>query len=141
MTVEAMSAQEQMLPTPRRITFFEEVRYMAGAVLHKLDRRYLYSTLLVALVTAICFPIYGLINLENLVMIYLATVVIAAIHLKKGPAILATFLGAGIFDFLFVEPRYTIGLGDVQYALAFAVFLMLGMVIGDLIARDQEYQC
>ncbi len=62
-------------------------------------RRYALSILLVALVTLVSLPIYGLIHSTNLVMLYLAAVVISAIYLGRGPSLVVSILSVLAFDF------------------------------------------
>jgi len=73
----------------------------------------------------------------NLIMIYLLGVMWAAIRLGRGPAVLASLLSVGLFDFFFVPPRFTFGVSDTQYVVTFAVMLLAAMLIGTLAARLQ----
>lgn len=91
--------------------------------------------------TAICAgagllatPLHGLFDLANIVMIFLLAVVLAAVRYGRGPAVLASFLSVGIFDFFFVPPRLSFAVSDVQYLLTFAVMLAVGLIIGQLTA-------
>jgi len=100
--------------------------------------RYLWSLLLVILATGFGFLIGGRIEPTNLVMVYLLTVVIAAIYLGRGPAILASVLGVLAFDLLFVTPYFTFAVADTQYIITFIALLFVGIVISQLTARARE---
>ncbi|MBN2147516.1 MAG: DUF4118 domain-containing protein [Anaerolineales bacterium] len=97
--------------------------------------RYLWSVLLVLLASAISFPVHFIIKAENLVMLYLAAVVLAAVFLGRGPAILASVLSVLTFDFFLVEPRLSLSIADTQYLLTFFGLLAVGLVISTTVAQ------
>jgi two-component system sensor histidine kinase KdpD len=106
--------------------------------LHSPLTRYVWSILLVALATAFGFMIGGRLAPTNLVMVYLLIVVIAAIYLGRGPAILTSLLGVAAFDFLFIEPYFTFVVSDTQYFITFIALFVVGLVISQLTARASE---
>jgi len=106
--------------------------------LHSPLSSYLWSMLLVAIATGLGFLIGGRIEPTNLVMLYLLTVVIAAIYLGRGPAVLASLLGVLTFDFFFVLPYFTFAVSDTQYVITFIALFLVGMVISQLTARARE---
>jgi two-component system sensor histidine kinase KdpD len=71
-------------------------------------------------------------------MLYLLIVVIAAIYLGRGPAILASILGVLAFDFLFVQPYFTFAVTDTEYIITFVALFLVGLVISQLTARARE---
>ncbi len=101
--------------------------------------RYLKSILLVGVVTGLNSIFF--VNLEptNLVMFFLAAVVIAAMFWGRGPSILASLLSVLAFDFFFVNPHYSFAVSDTEYILTFVGFLIVGLVISSLasLQRDQ----
>ncbi len=101
-------------------------------------QRYGLAMLLVALATLLGQPFAASLDAANLVMIYLAAVVIAAVYLGLGPAILASLLSVLAFDFFFVDPRYTFVVADTQYILTFAGLFIVGVVISTLTAQARE---
>ncbi len=86
----------------------------------------------VALVASLVHP---RLDLANIVMLFLLGVVAAAMTLGRGPAVMAAVVNVLAFDFLFVPPRFSFAVHDVQYTLTFAVMLIVGLVIGQLTAR------
>jgi two-component system sensor histidine kinase KdpD len=106
--------------------------------IHSSLSRYLWSVLLVVIATGVGFLIGGRLEPTNLVMVYLLTVVIAAIYLGRGPAILASILGVLAFDFLFVTPYFTFAVSDTQYIITFIALFFVGLVISQLTARARE---
>jgi two-component system sensor histidine kinase KdpD len=99
---------------------------------------YVWSLLLVAGATGLGFLIGGRLEATNLVMVYLLIVVIAAIYLGRGPAILTSILGVLTFDFFFVLPYFTFAVSDTQYVITFIALFLVGMVISQLTAQARE---
>jgi len=79
-------------------------------------------------------PLQGVLELTNIVMIFLLAVVgVAWVH-GRGPAVLAALLGVAQFDFFFVPPHLSFAVSDVQYLVTFAVMLVVALSIGQLTA-------
>ena len=81
-------------------------------------------------------------DLVNIAMVYLLAVVLVALRFSRGPAVLASVLGVAAFDVLFVPPRGTFAVDDVQYLLTFAIMVAVALVISHLVegARRQARQ-
>jgi two-component system sensor histidine kinase KdpD len=105
---------------------------------HRPYQRYLWSILLVAAATILGALLGRDLSPTNLVMVYLLVVVISAVYLGRGPAILASVLGVLAFDFFFVHPFFTLTVSDTEYLLTFAGLLIVGWVISYLTARARE---
>jgi len=105
---------------------------------HQPYLRYVWSLLLVAAATLFSMLFGREISPTNLVMVYLLMVVIAAVYLGRGPAILASVLGVLAFDFFFVPPKLTFTVSDAEYLLTFAGLLVVGWVISYLTARARD---
>ncbi len=84
-----------------------------------------------ALLASALFPYF---ELANIVMVFLLAVVLTAVRLGRGPAVLAAFLSVGLFDFFFVAPHFSFAVRDAQYLLTFVVMLAVALVIGQLTA-------
>jgi len=106
--------------------------------LHSPIYKYLLSFLLVVIATVVGFLIGGRVSSTNIVMVYLLAVVVAAVYLGRGPAILASLLGVLAFDFFFVLPYLTFAVSDTEYIITFIVLLVVGTVISQLTARASE---
>jgi two-component system sensor histidine kinase KdpD len=86
------------------------------------------------LVTVAATPLRDLLDLANIVMLFLLGTVAVALRWGRGPAALASCLNVAAFDFFFVPPRLTFAVHDVQYLVTFAVMLMVGLLTGQLTA-------
>lgn len=96
---------------------------------------YLATAGLCALTTAIATPLLPYLDLANIVMLFLLTVLVAAMKFGRGPAVLAAVLSVGFYDFFCVPPIYSFAVTDAQYLLTFAVMLLVGLVTGQLTAN------
>ncbi len=105
---------------------------------HRPIGRYLLSIGLVALSTLLGFTVRGNLEPANLVMLYLASVVISAIFLGRGPSLLAAILGVLAFDFFLVPPYLTLAVSDTQYLITFGVLFIVSLVISSLTTQVRE---
>ncbi|MGN6529876.1 MAG: two-component system sensor histidine kinase KdpD [Burkholderiaceae bacterium] len=97
-------------------------------------RAYAATLLVCAAAAAVAAPLSAVFELSNVVMVFLLAVVFAAVRHGRGPAVLAAFVGVAAFDFLYVPPRLSFSVTDVQYLVTFSVMLVVGLVIGQLTA-------
>lgn len=79
-------------------------------------------------------PLLGVLELSNILMLFLLVVVGVAVRYGRGPAVMAAFLGVVLFDLYFVAPRFTLAVSDAQYLVTFAVMLAVALVVGQLTA-------
>jgi two-component system sensor histidine kinase KdpD len=87
-----------------------------------------------ALTALLSSPLVDVMELTNIVMFFLLTVVLVALRYGRGPSLMATFVGVGLFDFFFVPPRFSFAVSDVQYLVTFVVMMAVGLLIGQLTA-------
>jgi len=103
--------------------------------------RYLLAALSTLAATGVCWVFYGLypgLGQANLVMIYLLTTALVAVYLGRRAAILNSVLGVAAFDFVFVPPRFSFAVSDVQYLITFAIMLAVALIIGTLNANVRQ---
>jgi two-component system sensor histidine kinase KdpD len=100
--------------------------------------RYLLSLVIVALATFLGLMVRDQLEPANLVMLYLAAVVITAIYLGRGPSLLATVASVLAFDFFLVPPQLTFAVSDTQYIITFIGLFLVSLVISTLTARVGE---
>jgi two-component system sensor histidine kinase KdpD len=98
-------------------------------------RKYALAALACAATALAATPLAGIFDLANIVMLFLLIVVFVAVRLGRGPAVFASIFGVLLFDFFFVQPRFSFAVSDVQYLVTFAVMLVVGLVIGQLTAN------
>jgi two-component system, OmpR family, sensor histidine kinase KdpD len=103
-------------------------------------RDHLAGAGIAAAVTALAFPLRGVLDPANLVMLYLVGVVLSALRWGRGPAIATAGLSVAAFDFFFVPPYLSIVVHDSQYLLTFLGLFGVGIVISTLVARVRDRQ-
>jgi two-component system sensor histidine kinase KdpD len=122
--VEASTAVESTLSTAPTALPLEWPR----------DWRYLWAVAASLATAAIATPLIPYLDLANIVMLFLLTVVLVAVRFGRGPAVVATFVAVAAFDYFFVPPRFTFAVTDVQYLVVFAVMLAVGLITSYLTA-------
>ncbi len=94
--------------------------------------------------TLIATPLLGYLDLANIVMLFLLTVLLIAVKLGRNAAILASVLSVLLFDIFFVPPRFSLAVSNIQYLVTFAVMLVTALLTAHLAAglrqRAQESQ-
>lgn len=108
---------------------------------HASTRAWVETMVACALAAGIGHLMHSTVDLTNIAMLFLLAVVLVAVRHGRGPAVLASLLGVAAFDFLFVPPRLSLAVSDVQYLVTFAVMLAVGLITGQLTAglRYQAY--
>ncbi len=85
----------------------------------------------------------GRFDLVNIAMLYLLAVVFVALRYPRGPAVATSVLCVAALDFVFVPPRGTFTVEDVQYLFTFGIMVAVALIISRLVesvrrqARDQ----
>jgi len=82
--------------------------------------------------TLLCWAMFPLFEQANLVMVYLLAAAIVAVRYGRKPAIVTSVLNVLAFDIVFVPPRFSLAVSDVQYLLTFAIMLIVALIIGNL---------
>jgi two-component system sensor histidine kinase KdpD len=118
--------------TPRLAWYYQELPRFR-------PRRYAWAALACMITTLLATPALPYLDPANIVMVFLLTVVLVAMKLGRGPAVLAAFLSVAMFDYFFVPPRFTLAVSDAQYLVTFFVMLAVGLIIGHLTA-DLRFQ-
>jgi two-component system sensor histidine kinase KdpD len=96
--------------------------------------RLAWTVLAVAATSALAWITDPLINDTNTAMLFLVAIVLLSWRFGRGPSALASVLSVTVYNFLFVEPRYTFEVADAQFLITFAVMLLVGLLIGQLMA-------
>jgi len=105
---------------------------------HPPFQRYLWGLAVAAAATGISALVAPYISPTNLVVIYLLAVLLSAVYLGRGPAIMVSILSVAAFDFFFVPPSLTLAVTDTEYLLTFLGLLIVGLVISHLTAQVRE---
>ncbi len=88
---------------------------------------YALTVLACVATTLITTPLLGYLDLANIVMLFLLTVLIVAVKLGRNAAILASVLSVLLFDLFFVPPRFSLAVSNIQYLVTFVVMLVTAL--------------
>src|SRR5258706_6408951 len=105
---------------------------VSAQAIHTALRNYGLAMLACIFTTVVATPLLEHFNLPNIVMMFILTVVVVSLWLGRGPAIMASFVSVGSFDFFFVPPLFTFTVDDPQYFVTFAVMLVVALIISHL---------
>ena len=97
-------------------------------------RGYLAAALACGITALAGFALLPVLEPTNIAMLFLLAVVAVAWRHGRGPAVMAAVLGVALFDLFFVAPQFSFAVSDVQYLVTFAVMLLVGLLIGQLMA-------
>ncbi|MBC7875841.1 MAG: sensor histidine kinase KdpD [Anaerolineales bacterium] len=105
---------------------------------HRPFGRYFLGFLLVAISTSLGLLVRGNLEPTNLVMLYLASTVISAIFLGRGPSLFTAIAGVLAFDFFLIPPYLTFAVSDTQYIITFIAMFIVSLVVSSLTVRVRE---
>src|SRR5580704_6062282 len=103
-------------------------------------RKYLPGFGYVAVATVAAWYLDRTFRASDLGMIFLAAVFTAAVRQGLRPALLAAGLAFLVYNYLFLEPRYSFAIGSPTDVLTLLVFLAVALVTGALAGRLQDQQ-
>jgi two-component system sensor histidine kinase KdpD len=97
--------------------------------------RYAIAVLACAATTFVALPLREHVDVANIVMLFLLTVLLVALRAGRGPAVLSAVLCVLLFDFLFVQPRFSFAVAEVQYVITLGVMLAVALITAQLATR------
>lgn len=74
----------------------------------------------------------------SVALIYLLTVTIAGVSLRRGPTLVLAALSAILWNFLFIPPVYTFNINQTHDVMMFATFFIVAIVVGHLTTRLRD---
>ncbi len=78
------------------------------------------------------------VGLEDPAMVFLAGVLLVAVVGGLVPSVVASFVSLLVYDFFFVDPRYTFTVTKPQDVLSLLVFLLVAILTSQLTARARD---
>lgn len=94
--------------------------------------------LLLTTLAAAAFNTIADLNPANVVMFYLLAVVVIALRLGFGAAVMTAVVSVVLFNFFFIPPQFTFRVANPEYLITFLGLLVAGVVIANLTARAQQ---
>ncbi|MBK8137282.1 MAG: DUF4118 domain-containing protein [Chloroflexi bacterium] len=132
--VVVVSAEDHV-PQPSRVSLPPIAR-------HSTWRQYALSVGIIAAVTAADLFAPPWFSYLAVGLTELFAVLLIAVYIGRGPALLAASLSALSWNFLFIEPRLTFSINQSQDVILFALYFIIALYTGNLTARlrQQEQQ-
>lgn len=109
-------------------------------LLNKLNRekQYLYSIIIVILVSAICFGVSAALGYRVVALILLLTVSLLAISFDILPVLVSAALSAFIWDVFFIPPRFTIHVDTAEDSFLLIMYFVIAMINGVLTYKIRQ---
>ena len=101
-------------------------------------REYFYALAMVAIVTLAGLPLSNQAGYFSVALLYLAGVVILGLFAGMGPILAAAALSALAWDFLFIDPVFTLRVDRAQDMLMIGMLFGSALVTGRLAGRVRE---
>lgn len=101
-------------------------------------KHYIQSAVFVGLAVCAGIALDQTLDVRNLALVFLMSVMASAVRGGLGPGLFASFLGAVSFNFFFLEPRYTLTVRDPESVVALFFYLGIAIVASNLTAAVQR---
>ena len=89
----------------------------------------------VAAVTVVSWLLVGAFGYRSVGVLYLLAVIGLSLRVGRGPVLAAGLLGAALWDFIFIPPRFTFVIGSFDDVMLFAATIGVSLVAGQLTSR------
>ncbi|MCK6503269.1 sensor histidine kinase KdpD [Myxococcota bacterium] len=76
---------------------------------------------------------------SDVIMLYLAAVIVSSFRLPRGASAIAAVFAALAFNFFFTEPRFTLYVHDSAYWLTFLIVGAVGLLVSTLASRVRRH--
>lgn len=92
------------------------------------NNQYIFSIILVVLVSLICFAFKDIIGYKVIAFILLVTVSFVAMFYRIIPTLLAAVLSALIWNFFFIKPYFTFHIGNTEDQFMFFMYFVIALI-------------
>ncbi len=116
----------------------KRVRRLHFRGLQSSGAQYLAAGALVLLTAFVCYPLTPFMGYRTVSFIILLVVSLLPLRMGPGPTLLGAAIGAVAWDFLFIPPRFTLFVGNLEDALLLSVYFLVASVTGVLSARVRK---
>lgn len=105
-----------------------------------LKKQYIFSLSLVLVLTLLCIVFQQYLDYKSVAFILLLGVSIIAMLCEIVPVLLTATLSAIVWDFFFIEPRYTFSVGSTEDRYLLMMFFIIALVNSVLSHRIKNYE-
>lgn len=96
------------------------------------NQHLLIMTLSSLLLSVVLYPFTPSFDNTNIAMLYLLLVISGTMFFGRGVGIFTSVLTVALFDFMFVSPRFSFAVNDMQYIVTLGVMLVVSLTISKL---------
>jgi two-component system, OmpR family, sensor histidine kinase KdpD len=101
---------------------------------------YMWAAVFVTVTTGLAIFVRALYKVPDLEILYVVTVMLAALRLGRAPSLFAAALSVLAYDFYFVPPERTFEVGDWRYFLSFLMMFGVGWLVSTLTTRIRRQE-
>jgi two-component system sensor histidine kinase KdpD len=115
---------------------------LPAPVRHSTLRQYILALVIVAIIAMIDLVAFPWIGYQVVGFTELLAVLLIAVYIGRGPALVAATASAISWNYLFITPRFTFEISQVQDVVLFLLYFVVAILTGNLTARlrTQEQQ-
>lgn len=106
--------------------------------LHSKPSSYILMSIVVALLTCMGFLVQQFIGYRLVGFVFLLSILLLSLFLKRGPILVGSLLLALIWDYFFIQPIGSFYISSLEDTFIFAFFLITAVVTGALSSRSRE---
>ena len=100
--------------------------------------KYVIAAVLLSVAAAVLISFRAHANLTTVSLVFVVVITTTAMIFGSGPALLNTALGLLILNYFFIPPFYTWSIRDPQNWIAFTVFAVTAVMVGQLSSRAKK---
>ncbi len=101
-------------------------------------RGYAFALAAIAMAGVVAAGLMTILPLDDPSLVFLAAVLLSALVGGLGPSIFASVIGLFVYDFFFVDPRFTFTVTKPQDLLSLFVFLLVAVLTSNLTSRVRD---
>ena len=98
-------------------------------------RPYAAALAAIAVALAVGKLILPLVGIETVDLVFLTSIVAVAVRFGLWPSLLASVVASLCYNFFFMQPLYTLTIGDPTNVAAFVFFVIMAMLVSNVAAR------
>jgi two-component system, OmpR family, sensor histidine kinase KdpD len=96
---------------------------------------YLWSVIVPVAGTFLVLPFRLSIDLSNVALLYVLSVVFTATRFGRGPAVANSILGSLLFAYVFVPPHFSLVITETQSLLSAIIMLVVALMVGHITSK------
>lgn len=99
---------------------------------------YVLSALVSSIATLAIAGVNSVVSIPNISLLYLPTILFAAVYFGTGPSLCAAIVAVIEYDFFLLAPLFTFTINQAQDILALIIFLIVAVLTGQLAAGTRS---